>query len=240
MPISGAPRTARRRIAAAVSVGARAAPATPPRAGSSVWSRIVQPPPVPAQRRAGAGGRRRPSGGQRTRRRRFSMPQRGRAGSVLAASVALGLAAAAPSTPSALRRARRSRTSRRRCRQPPTSSPSTKSCGIVGQLEIAESSWRMRGSGRMSTAANGVPAACSAATVRAENPHVGLLGRALHEEDHVVLGDRLGDRVADRVVGLRRSWGPHGVLSLQARAWIAPPTLAGEDVRRPSGAARCG
>ena len=30
------------------------------------------------------------------------------------------------------------------------------SCGIVGQSEIAESSWRMRGSGRMSTAANGV------------------------------------------------------------------------------------
>ena len=37
--------------------------------------------------------------------------------------------------------------------QPPTSSPLTNSCGIVGQLEIADSSWRMRGSGRMSTAA---------------------------------------------------------------------------------------
>ena len=74
--------------------------------------------------------------------------------------------------------------------QPPTSSPSTKSCGIVGQFESAESSWRMRGSGRMSTAANGAPSACSAATVRAEKPHGGLLGRALHEEDDVVVGDR--------------------------------------------------
>ena len=37
--------------------------------------------------------------------------------------------------------------------QPPTSSPLTNSWGIVGQLEIADSSWRMRGSGRMSTAA---------------------------------------------------------------------------------------
>ena len=49
---------------------------------------------------------------------------------------------------------------------PPISSPLTKSCGIVGQLDSAESCWRMRGSGRMSTAANGVPTASSAATVR--------------------------------------------------------------------------
>src|SRR3954470_10940821 len=60
--------------------------------------------------------------------------------------------------------------------QPPTSSPSTKSCGIVGQLDSAESSWRMRGSGRMSTAANGAPVACTAATVRAEKPHAGISG----------------------------------------------------------------
>ena len=39
--------------------------------------------------------------------------------------------------------------------QPPTSSPSMNSCGIVGQFERAESSWRMRGSGRTLTAANG-------------------------------------------------------------------------------------
>ena len=46
---------------------------------------------------------------------------------------------------------------------PPTNSPLMKSWGIVGQLEIAESSWRIRGSGRMSTAANGTPVASRAA-----------------------------------------------------------------------------
>ena len=60
--------------------------------------------------------------------------------------------------------------------QPPTSSPLTKSCGIVGQFESALSSWRMRGSGRMSTAANGAPSPCSAATVRAEKPQAGWSG----------------------------------------------------------------
>src|SRR3954454_23888554 len=60
--------------------------------------------------------------------------------------------------------------------QPPTSSPSTKSCGIVGQLETADSSWRMRGSGRTSTAAYGLPSASSAAAVRAEKPHIGRSG----------------------------------------------------------------
>ena len=60
--------------------------------------------------------------------------------------------------------------------QPPTSSPRTNSCGIVGQFESAESSWRMRGSGRMSTAANGVPSASSACTVRAEKPQRGASG----------------------------------------------------------------
>ena len=59
---------------------------------------------------------------------------------------------------------------------PPTSSPLTKSCGIVGQFDSAESCWRMRGSGRMSTAANGVPSASSAATVRAEKPQRGASG----------------------------------------------------------------
>ena len=83
--------------------------------------------------------------------------------------------------------------------QPPTSSPSTKSCGIVGQSESAESSWRMRGSGRMSTAANGASRAWSAADGARGEPARGRVGRALHEEDDVVVGDRLGDRVADGV-----------------------------------------
>src|SRR6185503_11942339 len=60
--------------------------------------------------------------------------------------------------------------------QPPRSSPLTKSCGIVGQFDRADSSWRMRGSGRMSTAANDAPVAWSAWTVRMENPHAGISG----------------------------------------------------------------
>src|SRR5215207_6012103 len=59
---------------------------------------------------------------------------------------------------------------------PPTSSPRTKSWGMVGQLDTALSSWRMRGSGRMSTAANGASRACRAAEVRAEKPHMGCSG----------------------------------------------------------------
>src|SRR3954447_1503443 len=61
--------------------------------------------------------------------------------------------------------------------QPPTSSPLTNSWGIVGQFEIADSSWRIRGSGRMSTAAYEAPSASSAATVRALKPHMGCSGR---------------------------------------------------------------
>src|SRR5271165_3923049 len=60
--------------------------------------------------------------------------------------------------------------------QPPSSSPLTNSWGMVGQLEIAESSWRMRGSGRTSTAANGVSSDCRTATVRAEKPQAGASG----------------------------------------------------------------
>src|SRR5205823_4553914 len=60
--------------------------------------------------------------------------------------------------------------------QPPTSSPSTNSCGIVGQFESADSSWRIRGSGRTSTAANGRPSAWRIPTVRAEKPHMGWSG----------------------------------------------------------------
>jgi hypothetical protein len=59
---------------------------------------------------------------------------------------------------------------------PPTSSPLTKSCGMVGHWEIPDSSWRMRGSGRMSTAANGAPSACRAPAVRAEKPQAGASG----------------------------------------------------------------
>ena len=107
--------------------------------------------------------------------------------------------------------------------QPPTSSPRTNSCGIVGHCEIAESSWRMRGSGRMSTAAKRASSACSAATVRVENPHAGASGRPLHEEDDLVLLDRLGDRLADRVGLADRSCAPHWLRVVNDRAWMGPP-----------------
>jgi hypothetical protein len=55
---------------------------------------------------------------------------------------------------------------------PPTSSPPTKTCGIVGQPESAESSWRIWGSGRMSTAVTGAPAARNASSARWELPHI--------------------------------------------------------------------
>src|SRR6187200_264429 len=55
---------------------------------------------------------------------------------------------------------------------PPISSPRTKTCGIVGQLDTAESSCRIRGSGRTSTAVTGAPAARSASSAREEFPHM--------------------------------------------------------------------
>jgi hypothetical protein len=59
---------------------------------------------------------------------------------------------------------------------PPISSPLTKTCGIVGQSEIAESSVRIAGSGRMSTAVIGAPAFHSAWSARSELPHAGRSG----------------------------------------------------------------
>ncbi len=55
---------------------------------------------------------------------------------------------------------------------PPISSPRTNTCGIVGQLETAESSWRIRGSGSTSTAVTGDPARRSASRARIEFPHM--------------------------------------------------------------------
>src|SRR5215207_1719048 len=59
---------------------------------------------------------------------------------------------------------------------PPTSSPLTNSCGIVGQFDSADSSWRMRGSGSTSTAANDASSVWRAPAVRAEKPHIGCSG----------------------------------------------------------------
>ena len=55
---------------------------------------------------------------------------------------------------------------------PPTSSPLTNTCGIVGQPESSDSSCRIDGSGRMSTAVTGAPAARNASSARPELPHI--------------------------------------------------------------------
>ena len=60
--------------------------------------------------------------------------------------------------------------------EPPTSSPSTNSCGMVGQPERPDSSSRIRGSGRMSSAAYFTPSAFSAPDARIENPQAGCWG----------------------------------------------------------------
>jgi hypothetical protein len=59
---------------------------------------------------------------------------------------------------------------------PPTSSPLMKTCGIVGQPESADSSWRIRGSGRTSTAVTGASASRSARSARSEFPHITSCG----------------------------------------------------------------
>ena len=107
--------------------------------------------------------------------------------------------------------------------QPPTSSPFTKSWGMVGQPDSAESSSRMRGSGRMSSAAYFTPSALSAPGGAQGEAAGGSLGRALHEEHHLVLLDRLIEEVADLGVV---HWAPPGVEVLIERAWMAPPTSA--------------
>ena len=107
--------------------------------------------------------------------------------------------------------------------QPPTSSPRANSCGIVGQFEIALSSWRMRGSGRTSTAAYGAPSASSAATVRAEKPHIGCSGEPFMKRMISCSLIACADRLADGVLGL----GAHGVSVLMDRAWIGPPISPG-------------
>ena len=76
----------------------------------------------------------------------------------------------AEATRRASRAARRWRPAPRRCRRRRPARRCTKTCGIVGQLESAESSWRMAGSGRTSTAITDAPAERSASSARAELP----------------------------------------------------------------------
>ena len=93
---------------------------------------------------------------------------------------------------------------------PPISSPLTKTCGIVGQSESAESSCRICGSGRMSTAVIGAPAFQSAWSARMRVAARRPLGRALHEDRDGLVVDHVLDLVAERHAGpfvvMRSSW----------------------------------
>ncbi len=72
-------------------------------------------------------------------------------------------------------------------------------------VEIAESSWRIRGSGRTSTAANGVSSACRAATVRAEKPHAGASGVPFM--NRITLCSAIASRIASAIGLLPRGCG---------------------------------
>ena len=105
--------------------------------------------------------------------------------------------------------------------QPPTSSPLTKSCGMVGQFDSADSSARMRGSGRMSTAANSLPTASRAATVRAEKPHAGRSGVPFMKR--ITSWSRIASAIASRMgfsVALAHA---HSARVSRDSAWIGPP-----------------
>ena len=105
---------------------------------------------------------------------------------------------------------------------PPISSPSTNSCGMVGQPDSPESSWRMRGSGRMSSAAYWTPSALSAPAVRAENPQAGCWGvpfmKSITGFSSMAL--EMKSRISSSVTGVP----PGGVDVLIESAWIGPPT----------------
>src|ERR1700730_5133945 len=110
---------------------------------------------------------------------------------------------------------------------PPTSSPLTNSCGIVGQLEIAESSWRMRGSGSTSTAANGASRDCNAATVRALKPQAGASG--LPFMNRIVGCSAIASAIASRMGFVS---GSGMVRLLTAGGWLCDERLQRQRVDR--------
>src|SRR3954451_5540877 len=130
--------------------------------------------------------------------------------------------------------------------QPPTSSPLTNSWGIVGQPDRPDSSWRMRGSGRMSTAAKGASSACRAATVRALKPHAGASGVPFMKR--MISFSRMASSMASRrgfsdmsrLLGLERE-GMDGATDLVTEDGVdhlvlLDPALAGERGRDDDGA----
>ena len=82
---------------------------------------------------------------------------------------------------------------------PPISSPFTKTCGIVGQPEISDSSWRIAGSGRTSTAVTGAPALAQRAQRTVGVAAHDELRRSLHEQRHRLVVDDVLDPFAQLV-----------------------------------------
>ena len=110
-----------------------------------------------ADRRRADPGDRLPLGGRRGRRRRAPRRRRGSP----RRACRRGSPAARPDSASSCTMS-----------APPTSSPPTNTCGIVGQPESSDSAWRIAGSGRTFTAVTGAPASRSARSARSELPHM--------------------------------------------------------------------
>src|SRR4051794_39112882 len=117
--------------------------------------------------------------------------------------------------------------------EPPTSSPLTNSWGIVGQSDSALSSWRMRGSGRTSTAAKPTWSAWSAPAARAEKPQAGASGTPFMKR--ITSLSRIASAIASRrgfsvvslmSLGLRRQGqGVDGAADLVAEHRVDHPVL---------------
>src|SRR4051794_30790408 len=126
--------------------------------------------------------------------------------------------------------------------EPPTSSPLTKSWGIVGQFDRTLSSWRIRGSGSTSTAAKGTSSDCRHDAARAEKPHAGASGTPFMKRMTSLsriasaIASRRGFSVSDMSLGPRRQGqGVDGAADLVAEHRVhhpvlLDPALAGERV----------
>src|SRR5205809_44367 len=117
---------------------------------------------------------------------------------------------------------------------PPISSPRTKTCGIVGQLDTAESSCRIRGSGSTSTAVTGAPARLEQrqpVEARARHGHLEVVATA-----RAVLDGQLGrvrkrlreqaPKMVDAHFEFRRWWARYSSRSERVIMPIGRPSLA--------------
>src|SRR3954453_20033387 len=130
---------------------------------------------------------------------------------------------------------------------PPSSSPLTNSCGIVGHSEIALSSWRIRGSGSTSTAANGTSSACRHAVARAEKPQAGASGTPFIKR--ITSLSRIASAIASRrgfsvsliSLGLRgQGQGVDGATDLVAEHRVDHPVLLDARLAEKRGSAEGG